>query len=189
MLANLTDRNSRLLATLISLAWIQLNGIELANAQGDTGESDKLDYRAGLVLTDSLCVIARDKTSWNRRAREVVQERLCSSLESVVNNTFDNYIVLTDTQNAADAGVDIVLTPRWLGGTTGIGSRGYREILIIVEWTLTRQDSAILWVKPVQGFAYGNPRDKDNIVRDFDAVFSDLSQNSESTLRTWARFR
>lgn len=106
-------------------------------------------------------------------------------MESAVKNTFSDYIILTEAPLADDAGVDFVLTARWLGLESAVVSGRNWEILMFVEWTLARRDGAIVWMKPVHGTVTGSAMQLEQQVG---LILDDLKRNSIAAFRSWLEF-
>jgi hypothetical protein len=111
----------------------------------------KLPLRAALILTPDFCA-----TKWttgngwtsNKEAYTVGQDA-CQFLEPSLKNSFSTLTRLEAVPSSGDA--QVILQPKILKGDATKGRK--REMVVLLEWTVTDTAGKTVWLQTVQGTA------------------------------------
>jgi len=121
------------------------------NAKAAEPPAAKLQLRAALILTPDFCA-----TKWttgngwtSNKENYTVGQAACEFLEPALKNSFSTLTRLEAVPPSSDA--QVILQPKILKGDATKGRK--REMVILLEWTVTDTAGKTVWLQTVQGTA------------------------------------
>jgi hypothetical protein len=121
------------------------------NAKAAEPPAEKLPLRAALILTPDFCATRwATGNGWtSNKENYTVGQAACEFLEPALKNSFSTLTRLEAVPPSSDA--QVILQPKILKGDATKGR--HREMVVLIEWTVTDAAGKTIWLQTVQGTA------------------------------------
>jgi hypothetical protein len=118
---------------------------------------EKINLRVGLNLTDEFCNAKWEKKRTGDTWIIPIGNALCMNADTLSHQLFGEVILIGQTPNQENSGVDVILTPRlaYITHTRGATSFGKCVVSIKIEWLFTDIHGKTIWVDTVGGQGIG----------------------------------
>ena len=144
---------SFLAASLLSAIFFSALPVTL-RAQTKSPEDTMLRLKAALVLTPEFCATKTKKGSFvSGKETFEIGKAACTDLEPALKTVFPSLTRVAAVPPPEE--VQVVLLPRFgeVDATRTLGAFSDREMVVLLEWTVTDRSGKTVWIETVQGSA------------------------------------
>jgi hypothetical protein len=125
-----------------------------AHVQTKSPADTTLELKAALVLTPEFCATKTKKGSFvSGKETFEIGKAACTDLEPALKTVFSSLTRVAAVPPPEE--VQVVLLPRFgeVDATRTLGAFSDREMVVLLEWTVTDRSGKTVWIETVQGSA------------------------------------